>query len=105
MHACPCCLLLTAAAAGLLDDAYSLSHVRQLNISIFLNLIQALGSRARPELPPWDTALGWLQRMTDVLSTAGRFRGLFLSWPGCIAVPLAIARCMCCLLAVGCVLC
>lgn len=57
--------------AGLLDDAYSLSHVRQLNISIFLTLVNALGVRARPELPPWSTALGWLQRMTDVLSTAG----------------------------------
>lgn len=74
-HAClRCCCrrCWCRPCTGLLDDAYSLSHVRMLNISIFLNLVQALGSRARPELPPWDTALGWLQRMTDVLSTAGR---------------------------------
>lgn len=65
------CLGCCGACAGLLDDAYSLSHVRQLNISMFLELVNALGARGRPELPPWSTALGWLQRMTDVLSTAG----------------------------------
>lgn len=32
--------------------------------------MKSLGALARPELPPWNTALGWLQRMTDVLSTA-----------------------------------
>jgi len=66
----PPCRADAADFAGLLDDAYSLSHVRQLNISIFLQLVKSLGARARPELPPWKTALGWLQRMTDVLSTA-----------------------------------
>jgi hypothetical protein len=66
-----CIYFINLHVAGLLDDAYSLSHVRQLNVTIFLELIKALGTRSRPELPPWSVALGWLQRMTDVLSTAG----------------------------------
>jgi hypothetical protein len=74
--------------AGLLDDAYSLSHVRQLNISIFLDLVKVLGTRARPELPPWRTALGWLQRITDVLSTAallGDSSGEGQRWKDCMS--------------------
>jgi hypothetical protein len=47
--------------AGLLDDAYSLSLVRQLNVTTFLGLAKALGARTLPELPPWSIGLGWLQ--------------------------------------------
>jgi hypothetical protein len=45
---CPWSPLLSiyaVAAAGLLDDAYSLSLVRQLNVTVFLNLTKALGRR------------------------------------------------------------
>lgn len=76
-----------SAGSGLLDDAYHLSYVRQLNITIFLDLVKALGTRARPELPPWSIALGWLQRMTDVLSTAsllGR-NGQGERWKDCMS--------------------
>jgi hypothetical protein len=53
------------ACAGLLDDAYSLSLVRQLNITTFLSLAKALGGRFQPELPPWGIGLGWLQVRED----------------------------------------
>jgi hypothetical protein len=52
---------LYATTAGLLDDAYSLSLVRQMNVTTFLGLAKALGARFKPELPPWGIGLGWLQ--------------------------------------------
>jgi hypothetical protein len=55
LYACFC------ASAGLLDDAYSLSLVWQLNVTAFLALAKALGGRTLPELPPWSIGLGWLQ--------------------------------------------
>eukprot|EP00878_Enallax_costatus_P039923 GHUV01045862.1.p1 GENE.GHUV01045862.1~~GHUV01045862.1.p1 ORF type:complete len:417 (+),score=127.07 GHUV01045862.1:751-2001(+) len=70
--------------AGLLDDAYSLSLVRQLNITVFLSLTKALGERFAPERAPWGIALGWLQRMSDVLSTAA-YGANGDKWKGCLA--------------------
>ncbi|WIA35582.1 hypothetical protein OEZ86_004003 [Tetradesmus obliquus] len=73
--------------AGLLDDAYSLSLVRQLNVTTFLCLTTALGRRLQPELPPWGIALGWLQRMADVLSSAALLGDAAGGgqWSGCLA--------------------
>jgi hypothetical protein len=61
--------------------------VRQLNITTFLQLVSGMGVRARPELPPWNIALGWLQRMTDVLSTASLLGqgGQGQRWKDCMA--------------------
>ncbi|KAF8056455.1 aminopeptidase M1-D [Scenedesmus sp. PABB004] len=56
--------------AGLLDDAYALSRVRQLSVTVFLELSAALGARLAPEHTPWSVGLGWLQRMGDLLATA-----------------------------------
>jgi hypothetical protein len=44
--------------------------VRQLNVSVFLDLTKALGLRSRPELAPWSAGLGWLQAMAELLATA-----------------------------------
>lgn len=60
---CVCALPPPPAAPGLLDDAYALSIVRQLNITVFLDLTTALGARGAAEYSPWSVALGWLQRM------------------------------------------
>ena len=57
--------------SGLLDDAYSLSLARHLDIGTFMGLLGALGNRAAPEYSPWHVALTALLRMHGLISTAG----------------------------------
>eukprot|EP00879_Flechtneria_rotunda_P033023 GHRR01036539.1.p1 GENE.GHRR01036539.1~~GHRR01036539.1.p1 ORF type:complete len:804 (+),score=310.33 GHRR01036539.1:678-3089(+) len=73
--------------AGLLDDAYSLSLARQLNITVFFQLTFGLGSRLAAEHAPWSIGLGWLQRMTDLLANAALLNGAESGkrWQRCLA--------------------
>jgi hypothetical protein len=60
---------------GLLDDSYSLSLARHLDIGVFMKLLGSLSMRAAPEYSPWHVALRALLRVHGLISTAAADTG------------------------------